>query len=92
MPKVIVIAQVQDPVRFEEGFRTHGDLFRSETVYTPIDFSIIEGNEFGVCFEPDDLNAFLEGMDSPETAEAMAIDGVKRETVKIYALDKEFQV
>jgi hypothetical protein len=31
-------------------------------------------------------------MDSPETAEAMAIDGVKRETVKIYVLDKEFQV
>ncbi len=42
--------------------------------------------------QPDDLDAFLEGMDSPETAEAMAIDGVKRETVKIYVLDKEFQV
>ena len=57
-----------------------------------IDFSIIEGNEVAVCFEPDDLDALLEGLDSPETAEAMAIDGVKRETVKIYVLDKEFQV
>ncbi len=92
MPKVIVTAQVQDPVKWEEGFRTHGDLFRSETVHRPIDFSIIQGDEVAVCFQPDDLDAFLEGMDSPETAEAMAIDGVKRETVKIYVLDKEFQV
>lgn len=92
MPKVIVTAQVEDPVRFEEGFRTHADLFRSETVHRPIDFSIIEGNEVACCFEPDDLDAFMEGMDSAETAEAMAIDGVKRETVKIYVLDKEFHV
>ncbi len=31
-------------------------------------------------------------MDSPETAEAMALDGVKRETVKVFVLDKEFVV
>ncbi len=48
MPKVIVTAQVQDPVKWEEGFRTHGDLFRSETVRRPIDFSIIEGDEVAV--------------------------------------------
>ena len=92
MRKVVVTGQVDEPVQFEAGFRTHGDLCRSETVHRPIDFSIIEGNEVAVCFDPDDLDAFLEGMDSPETAEAMAIDGVKRETVKIYVLDKEFQV
>ncbi len=92
MPKVIVTAQVQDPVKWEEGFRTHGDLFRSETVHRPIDFSIIQGDEVAVCFQPDDLDAFLMGMDSPETAEGMEFDGVKRETVKDYVLDKEFQV
>ena len=32
MPKVILTAQVQDPVKWEAGFRTHGDLFRT---YTP---------------------------------------------------------
>jgi hypothetical protein len=32
MPKVIVTAQVQDPVKWEAGFRTHGYLFRT---YTP---------------------------------------------------------
>ena len=92
MPKVVVTAQVEDPVKWEEGFRTHADLFRSETVHSPIDFSIIEGSEVAVCFEPDDLHAFLEGIDSPETAEAMAFDGVKRETVKIYVLNKELRV
>ncbi len=34
---------------------------------------------------------FLAGLDSPETAAAMAQDGVKRETVKVYVMDKEFQ-
>ncbi len=28
MPMVIVTAQVQHPVKWEAGFRTHGDLFR----------------------------------------------------------------
>ncbi len=28
MPKVIVTAQVEDPVKWEEGFRTHGELLR----------------------------------------------------------------
>jgi hypothetical protein len=31
-------------------------------------------------------------IDSPSTAEAMAFDGVKRETVKVFVLDKEFRV
>jgi hypothetical protein len=30
-------------------------------------------------------------MDSPATEEAMAYDGVKRDTVKISVLDKEFR-
>ena len=42
--------------------------------------------------DPDDLNLFLQGLDSPATAEAMAADGVKRETVKVFVLDKELQV
>ena len=92
MPKVVVTAQVEDLVKWEEGFRTHGDLFRSETVTKPIAFGISEGNEIAVCFEPDDLGTFLKGMDSSATANAMAVDGVKRETVKLFVLDKEFNV
>lgn len=92
MSKVVVTAQVEDPVKWEQGFRTHGELFRSQTVTKPIDFATIEGNQVAVCLEPDDLDTFMKIMDSPATAEAMAFDGVKRETVKVFVLDKEFRV
>lgn len=92
MPKVVVTAQVEDPVKWERGFRTHGDLFRSQSVTKPISFATIEGNQVAICAEPDDLDTFMKILDSPATAEAMAFDGVKRETVKVFALDKEFKV
>ena len=31
MAKVIITAQVEDTTKWEEGFRTHGDLFKSQT-------------------------------------------------------------
>jgi hypothetical protein len=31
-------------------------------------------------------------LDSPATAEAMAFDGVKRETVKVFVLNKELKI
>ncbi len=92
MPKVIVTSQVEDPAKWEEGFRTHGDLFRSQTVTKPINFATIEGNEVAVCVESDDLKTFMDILDSPATTEAMESDGVKRDTVKVFVLDKEFQV
>ena len=92
MSKVVVTAQVKDPVKWEEGFRTHGDLFRSQTVTRPINFATIEGNEVAVCFEPDDLDTFLQILKSPATAEAMDFDGVERETVKVFVLGEQFQI
>jgi hypothetical protein len=92
MPKVVITAQIEDPDKWEKGFRTHGPLFRSQTVSKPISFATIAGNQVAVCAEPDDLDAFMKGMESAATAEAMAFDGVKRETVKIFVLDKEFKV
>ncbi len=89
MTKIVVTAEVEDSAKWEEGFRTHGDLFRSQTV-SRVDFATIEGNEVAVCVEPEDLDKFMEIFESPATAEAMAFDGVKRETVKVYVMDKEF--
>jgi hypothetical protein len=41
MPMVIVTAQVQDPVKWEAGFRTHGDLFRETyTLRSPVHYTI----------------------------------------------------
>ncbi len=89
MTKIVVTAQVEDSVKWEEGFRTHGDLFRSQTV-SRVDFATTDENEVAVCLEPEDFDKFMEIFESPATEEAMAADGVKRETVKVYVLDKEF--
>ena len=83
MPKVIVTAQVQDPVKWEAGFRTHGDLFRTYTLRAPIHFTIA-GNEVAICMEPGNLDTFRRAMESQATVDAMAFDGVKRETVKAF--------
>ena len=91
MPKIVITVQVEDAEKWEAGFRTHGDLFRSQTVTTPIAIAISEGNEVAVCLEPSNIGAFMEIFNSPATAEAMAQDGVKRETAKVYVMDKEFQ-
>ena len=91
MPKIICTAQVEDAVKWEEGFRTHGDLFRSQTVTGPIDIAVNDGNEVAVCFDAENLDKFMEIFNSPATAAAMTVDGVKRETAKLYVMDKEFQ-
>ena len=90
MPTVIVTADVEDAAKLEKGFRTHGELFRSGTVNKPINFTVTELNQAVVLFEPDDLEKYMQVFDSPATAEAMDFDGVKRETVKVFVLDKEF--
>ena len=92
MPRIVITAQVEDLVHWEEGFRTHGDLFRSQTVSGPIGIATNEGNEVAVCFDASDLDTYMSILESPATAEAMAYDGVKRETVKVFVLDKEFVV
>ena len=91
MPKVIITAEVEDLVQWEEGFRSHGDLFRRQTVTTPISISTNEKNEVALIFEPNDLGTFMQLLESDAPA-AMANDGVKRETVKIFVMDKEFKL
>jgi hypothetical protein len=91
MPKVVVTAQVQDPVKWEAGFRTHGDLFRSMKVSDAMHYAIT-GNEISVFADTENLDAFMRVMDSQATADAMAVDGIKRETVKVVVFDKEFKL
>lgn len=57
MPRIIVTAEVEDPAAWEEGFRTHGDLFRSQTV-SQMEYSI-NGNEVAVLASPKDFDAFM---------------------------------
>jgi hypothetical protein len=45
MPKVVITAQIEDPDKWEKRFRTHGPLFRSQTVTKPIiDISVKHDN------------------------------------------------
>lgn len=92
MTKVIITADVEDSVKWEKGFRSHRDLFRKMTISTPIELTTHENNQVALCAEPDDLNKYLEILNSPATAEAMAFDGVKRDTVKVFVLDKKMEV
>jgi hypothetical protein len=89
MPRVIITAQVEDSTRWEEGFRTQGALLRSMSSMVT-HFTTTEDNEVALYAEPADLDQYLAVLESPATAEAMAHDGVKKETVKVYVLDKEF--
>lgn len=90
MPKVLATAQVEDGAKWEQRFRTHGELLKSQTINKPIHFTVTEENQVLILFEPDDLDEYMQVMDSPATQEAMDFDGVKRETVKVFVLDKEF--
>jgi len=92
MTRIVITAQVEDLVKWEEGFRTHGDLFRSQSVSGSIGIATGEGNEIAVCFEAESLDTYMEILDSPATADAMIEDGVKRETVKVFVMDREFVV
>jgi hypothetical protein len=91
LSKLIVVAQCKDPVKWEQGFRTHADLFKSQTVNKPISYGI-EGNQVAVCLEPDDFATCMNVMDSPATATAMDFDGILRDTVKMFVLDHELRV
>ena len=91
MPRIIITAQVEDAANWEKGFRTHGDLFREQTT-TAVNFTVTNDNEVAVHFEADNLDKYMELLDSPATAEAMEFDGVKRETVKVFVLYKELDL
>ncbi|MCH7664988.1 MAG: hypothetical protein IH936_03535 [Acidobacteria bacterium] len=85
----MITARVEDSAKWEEGFRTHGDLLRSMS-QTVTYFATTGDNEGALYSEPEDLEKFMEVLESPATAEAMGKDGVKRDTVKVLVSDKEF--
>jgi hypothetical protein len=90
MPKILLTAQVQDAAKWENSFRTHGELLKSMSS-TAIHYTVTKGNEVGMCAEVKDAAKYFEVLESKATLEAMAQDGVKRETVKTFVLDKEFK-
>ena len=88
MARVIVTAAVEDGARWEAAFRTHKKLFREYSA-TALHYTVADNNEVAIFMKVKKVSTFLEQMAAPETAEAMAGDGVKRDTVRIFVLDKE---
>ena len=87
MTRAIVTAQVENSANWENDFRSHVELFREYSA-TAIHFSTTNDNEVAILWEVTSLDTFLEQLNSPATAEAMAQDGVNHESVKVYVLDK----
>jgi len=90
MPRVLVTAKVQDGAQWEEAFRTHGELFRSMSQSVTY-FSVTDDNVVACYSEPEDLDTYMEVFNSEATADAMGLDGVVRESVKVFVLDKKFE-
>jgi hypothetical protein len=90
MTKIVLTAQVEDSAKWEERLRTHGELLKT-TTSTMVYYTVTKDNEVAMCTDVADVAKSMEVMASPAIAESMAYDGVKRETVKIFVLDKEFK-
>jgi hypothetical protein len=90
MPRIVITAQVEASKQWEKGFRTHKKLFKRYTA-TAIHYTATADNEVAIVMRVKNLQKFLDGMQLPETAEAMAFDGVKRDTVKQFLLDKKLE-
>ena len=92
MPMIIATGQCKDAVSWEEGFRRHASLFRLQAVISPIHFSVNDKSQFAILFETDDLEQFQEILESEATIEAMTTDGVIEGTIKVFLLDREFDL
>jgi hypothetical protein len=92
MTKVIITAEVEDAAKWEQGFRSHADLFREMTIQNSIELTTNDKNQVCLCAEPADLDKYLEILNAPVTAEAMGHDGVKKDTVKVFVLEKEMKL
>jgi hypothetical protein len=91
--KILVTAKCKDQAKWEAGFRTHADLFRTAYgVSNAVSYGTGEDDYVVVCFETSDLAKTKSAISSPETAKAMESDGLFRDTVKVFVLDKELAV
>ncbi|TXE13727.1 hypothetical protein [Algoriphagus aquimarinus] len=58
---------------------------------SPVHISIQDGNEVALLFEVENVDTYMHLLDT-EGPGAMANDGVIKETVKIFVMDKEFHL
>jgi hypothetical protein len=88
---IVLTAHVKDPVKWESGFRSHSDLLKRGPMTTLIHYTITKNSDVVMYSETDSVDEYMKFLQSPEIVQAMTEDGVDRETLKVYALDKEFR-
>ncbi len=90
MSRIVVTAKVKDVDKWEEGYRAHAPMLRElMNVSKLVQFCTnAETNEVCISAEPNDLEHYLKMAQSPQIAEAMEKNGVVKETVQFYILDK----
>ncbi|MGW8369826.1 MAG: hypothetical protein ACWGPN_14260 [Gammaproteobacteria bacterium] len=89
MPKIILTADVEDGASWERSYRTHADLFRSAGI-DAVHYTVGKDNHVVMCTDVDDVSAYMAFVEDAATQEAMKHDGVKRDSVKLFVLDKHF--
>ena len=89
MPLIVLTADVEDGAAWEQAYRGHGDLLKAAGIGT-VRFTVGDDNHVVMCTDVPDVGAYVDFMQSDATQEAMKNDGVKRDTVKLHVLDKEF--
>jgi hypothetical protein len=87
MTGIVLTAHVKDAARWEKGFRAHADLLKRGGM-SNIHYSISDNNDVCVYFETDDVEASESFAQSPENIRGMEEDGVERDTLKSYRLEK----
>ena len=65
--------------------------FFKQNNITLIHYTITSNNDVVMYSETDDVDAYERFVQSSATAQAMEEDGVERDTVKVYRLDKELK-
>jgi hypothetical protein len=92
MPKIVATIQVADLAEWEERFRTHGELFRRQTINGQYDYAMVsEGNRVVLCADVGNVDTFFNVLESAEAEHAKEFDGVKRETIEFFVLDRQFK-
>jgi hypothetical protein len=88
---VVLTAHVKDPAKWEKGFRSHTELHRRGPTQL-IHYTVTQNNDIVMYSETENVDEYLKYIRSPEVAKAMDEDGVDRDTLKVYPLEKEFEV
>lgn len=92
MTRIVLTAQVENTEAWEKQFQTHADLFREMGFAKVYDYSIGNDSNVAVSVEVSDVDGFLRSLESAENTAAMENDGVKRDTVQVFVLDKALQL